>query len=316
MAAPRKKQLPRRRVIVIGSLNLDHFARVEVLPRPGDTVSATRLTRFYGGKGANQAIAAARQGSAVVLLGAVGSDEAGEAYLRFLEEEGVSTRNIRIVDCPTGTAFITVDQSGENMIVVAAGANAELRRTDIIREAPRIKESDILVGQFEVPFSALLESICIANQSKVPVLINPSPFRPGFLWEEVRTDYLVVNENEAVALLGIAPVPSAAREVRDQLHALRIRHLIVTRGGEETLHFTQEGEVFAIPVLPVLPVDTVGAGDAFAGCLAARLSQGEPIASALRAANCAGALTTLGSGAQGPMPDRDQVERHLRFLDL
>jgi ribokinase len=106
-----------------------------------------------------------------------------------------------------------------------------------------------------------------------------------------------------------------AGEVRERLNELRAAHLIVTRGGEETLVFTREGGFDAIPVLPVLPIDTVGAGDAFAGCLAARLAQGADLDSALRAANCAGALTTLGSGAQGPMPDHAQVERHLQFLD-
>lgn len=315
MAAARKKSPARFRVAVVGSLNLDHFTRVETLPKPGETVAADRLTHFHGGKGANQAVAAARQGCAVVLFGAVGSDEAGAAYLRDLEEEGVSIFCIRTVPGPTGAAYITVDHQGENMIVVAAGANAELRRNDISREAARIEESDILVGQFEVPTAALVEAVHIANRAGVPVLINPSPFLPTFPWEEIRTDYLVVNETEAIELLGFFPAPSAAIEVRERLQDLRAVHLIVTRGGEETLVFTREGEVFAIPVLPVLPVDTVGAGDAFAGCLAARLAEGELLEDAIRAANCAGALTTLGSGAQGPMPDREQVERHIKFLD-
>jgi ribokinase len=315
MAAARKKSPVRHRVAVVGSLNLDHFARVETLPKPGETVAADRLTHFQGGKGANQAVAAARQGCAVVLFGAVGADEAGAAYLRALEEEGVSTFCVRTVRGPTGAAFITVDHHGENMIVVAPGANAELRRRDIAREAARIEECDILVGQFEVPAAALVEAAHIANRAGIPVLINPSPFLPAFPWEEIRTDYLVVNETEALELLGFPPSPALALEVRDRLHELRTAHLIVTRGGEETLVFNREGEIHAVPVLPVLPVDTVGAGDAFAGCLAARLAQGDYLDDALRAANCAGALTTLGSGAQGPMPDREQVDRHLQFLD-
>lgn len=315
MAAARKKSTVRHRVAVVGSLNLDHFARVETLPKPGETVTADRLTHFHGGKGANQAVAAARQGCAVVLFGAIGSDEAGAAYLRALEEEGVSTFCIRTVPGPTGAAFITLDHHGENMIVVAPGANAELRRSDIAKEAARIEECDILVGQFEVPAAALVEAAHLANRAGIPVLINPSPLLPAFPWDEIRTDYLVVNETEALELLGFAPGSSLVGEVRERLHELRAAHLIVTRGGEETLVFTREGGFDAIPVLPVLPVDTVGAGDAFAGCLAARLAQGADLYTALRAANCAGALTTLGSGAQGPMPDHAQVERHLQFLD-
>jgi ribokinase len=316
MAAVRKKPSVRQRVAVVGSLNLDHFARVEALPRPGETVAAERLTHFQGGKGANQSVAAARQGCAVVLFGSVGSDEAGAAYLRALEQEGVSTACVRTVPGPTGAAFITIDQNGENMIVVASGANAALRRSDIAREAARIEGCDFLVGQFEVPASALVEAVLIANRAGVPVLINPSPVLPSFPWEEIRTDYLVVNEGEAVELLGFVPAPSTLPEVREQLHELRAAHLIVTRGGEETFVFNRDGGFDSIPVLPVLPIDRVGAGDAFAGCLAARLAQGDPLHAALRAANCAGALTTLGAGAQGPMPDREQVDRHLQFLDF
>lgn len=315
MAAARKNAPARHRVCVVGSLNLDHFARVEALPGRGETVAADRLTLFHGGKGANQAVAAARQGCAVVLFGAVGSDEAGAAYLRALEEEGVATFCVRTVPGPTGAAFITVDRHGENTIVVAAGANAELRRGDVAREARRIGECDVLLAQFEVPAAALLEAAHLANRAGVPVVVNPSPFHPAFPWDEIRSDYLVANEGEAGELLGFPASPAAAREIRDRLHALRAGHLVVTRGGEETLAFTRDGDVLAIPALPVLPVDTVGAGDAFAGCFAARLAQGEDLRSALRAANCAGALATLGSGAQGPMPDREQVERHLQFLN-
>jgi ribokinase len=146
-------------------------------------------------------------------------------------------------------------------------------------------------------------------------VINPSPFLPTFPWAEIRTDVIVANETEAEALLGFRPELSAVSEVRARLHELRADALVVTRGGDETLAFTREGEVFTVPVLSVLPVDTVGAGDAFTGCLAARLAQGETLETALRAANCAGALTTLGAGAQDPIPDRDQVERHVQFLD-
>ncbi len=301
--------------MVVGSLNLDHFVLVESLPRPGETVPADRAHLFRGGKGANQAIAAARQGCAVVLLGAVGADEGGAAYLRALEEEGVSTSCVRTVPGPTGAAFITVDRSGENTIVVAAGANGELRRADVARAAARIEECDILLGQFEVPAAALVEAIHLANRRGIPVVVNPSPFQPDFPWEEIRTDYLVVNETEAVEFLGFAPSLPSAPEVRERLAELRSGHLVITRGGEETLVFPRDEPPFSVPVLSVLPVDTVGAGDAFAGCFTARLAQGEPLGDALRAANCAGALATLGAGAQDPIPDHAQVERHLQFLD-
>jgi ribokinase len=313
--ATRSKAKPLSRVVVVGSLNLDYFTRVEALPRPGETIAAERLNRFRGGKGANQAIAAARQGCEVTLVGAVGTDEGGGAYRRALEEEGIRTDHIRTAPGETGAAFITVDRQGENMIVVAAGANAEVRRGDITRAAPVIDDCDLLVAQFEVPVAALVEAARLANQAGIRLLINPSPYLPTFPWDEIRTDVIVANETEAAELLGFPPLPQMALDVRDRLFELRADTLVVTRGGEETLAFTREGEVLVIPVLSVLPVDTVGAGDAFTGCLAARLAQGESLEEALRAANCAGALTTLGAGAQDPIPDHEQVERHVQFLD-
>ncbi len=311
----RVRKKPVGRVAVIGSLNLDYFTRVETLPKPGETVAAERLTLFRGGKGANQAIAAARQGCQVALFGAVGTDEGGAAYRRALEEEGIDISGIRVAPGETGTAFITVDDAGENTIVIAAGANAELRRADIARATARIENCGVVLGQFETPAAPLVEAARLANRAGGMVVVNPSPFHPAFPWEEIRTDFLIVNESEALQLLGFEPSPRAFEDICDRLHGLRAGCLVVTRGGEGTLVFDREEGVLEVPVLPVLPVDTVGAGDAFAGCFAARLAQGEPLASALRAANCAGALTTLGAGAQDPIPNREQVMRHLQFLD-
>lgn len=299
---------------VVGSLNLDYFSQVESLPAAGETVTAFRLSQSKGGKGANQAIAAARQGVNVLLIGAVGSDEGGQAYLRALEEEGISTECIRTVAGETGSAFITIDSAGENTIVVAPGANAELRRTDIAREAARIEGCDVLVGQFEVPCSALEEAARLVNLKAIPFILNPSPFHPSFPWGEIAVDYMIVNAGEAELLLNFPPELSSANEVAKILVELRVEHLIVTRGAKETLVFCRDRTSLSIPVLSVLPVDCVGAGDAFTGCFAARIAQGACLESALRAANCAGALTTLGVGAQSPIPNREEVDRHLECL--
>lgn len=312
--ATRSRKKKSGRIAVVGSLNLDYVTRVEALPQAGETVAAERLTLFRGGKGANQAVAAARQGCEVLLFGAVGTDEGGAAYRQTLAEEGIDVEGVRFVPGETGSAFITVAGSGENTIVVAAGANAELRRRDIAGAAEAFGRCDLVLGQFETPVAALVEAAHLARRNDALVVVNPSPFHPAFPWEEVRADYIVANEVEACELLGFEAAPSGD-EVRGRLHELRAGTLVVTRGGDETLVFTRESdEVLSIPVLSVLPVDTVGAGDAFVGCLSARLAQGEPLVTALRAANCAGALTTLGSGAQDPIPDREQVERHLQFL--
>lgn len=312
--ATRSKSKSRGRIVVVGSLNLDYFTRVETLPRPGETIVAERLHRHRGGKGANQAIAAARQGAEVTLIGAVGTDEGGGAYRRALEEEGIATDHVRTAPGETGAAFITVDRRGENMIVVAPGANAEVRHTDVTRATAAIEACDVLLAQFEVPAGAVIEAGRLANEAGAFLIVNPSPYNPAFPWEEIRTDLLIVNETEAEALLGFPPLPHLQQEVGNRLFELRASTLVVTRGGEETFAFSRDGDFHSVPVLSVLPVDTVGAGDAFAGCLAARISESHQLGDALLAANCAGALTTLGSGAQDPIPDRAQVDRHLQFL--
>jgi len=303
-------------VAVIGSLNLDYFTRVDELPAPGETVASDRLDLFRGGKGANQAIAVRRQGCKVGLFGATGDDDHGAAYRSALEEEGIDIANLVAAPARTGAAFITVDSRGENMIVIAPGANDALSADDIRRGAAAIEGSAALLGQFEIPVAALVEAVRIANQRDVPVVINPSPFDPTFPWQEVRTDYLIVNEGEAAEVLEFSPLVEDLATVRQRLHELRVEHLIITRGGDSTLVYGRSIDPFDVPTLPVLPIDTVGAGDAFAGCFTARIAAGEALEPALQAANCAGALATLGAGAQDPVPDRNQVDRHIaQMLD-
>ncbi len=303
-----------KQVTVIGSLNLDSFTRVDSLPKPGETVVATDLQSFRGGKGANQAIAAVRQGCKVALIGAVGKEGAGKAYREALKAEGIIISHIRQTTVPTGAAYITVDRKGENMIVIAPGANGELKPLDITKAKPSLSASDVILMQFEVPVAPLLSAALNANQLEIPLIINPSPFNPTFPWDRISTDYVIVNESEVLELLGFSPVIEERSTVLAQLHHMRIRTLILTRGGNDTLVFRRDGDILTVPVLPVLPVDTVGAGDAFAGCFAARIAQGESLIEALYAANCAGALTTLGAGAQDPSPDRERVNQHVAHL--
>jgi len=298
-------------VTVVGSLNVDYIAKVGRLPTPGETVAAQELDIVFGGKGANQAVAAARQGADVSLVGTVGQDEMGKAYLAHLEREGIEIG--RILETPvaaTGAAFISVDDEGENMIVVAAGANGLTVPENVRAVATGIASSGLLLAQFEVPLTAVVEAIKIANEAGVPTVVNPSPIRQTFPWQEVKVDFLIVNEGEAEELFGFAPRGRRDADlVADTIEGMGFGTLIVTRGSESTLVFAPK-DALAVPTLPVLPIDTVGAGDAFAGCFAARIAGGESLEEAVRAANCAGALATLGSGAQEPLPDRDQVNQH------
>ncbi|MCB1090374.1 MAG: ribokinase [Verrucomicrobiae bacterium] len=302
---------PQPVIAVIGSLNVDYVARVGRLPMPGETVAASDLEIVHGGKGANQAIAAARQDCDVRMIGSVGSDEIGKNYLKYLADEGVNTSGVKKVkETPTGTAFISVDGTGENTIVVSAGANGLTSADQVRSRESDIEKADVLLAQFEVPLGAVVEALRIANRAGVLSVVNPSPLRPTFPWATVEIDYLIVNETEAAEILEDLPVDlDAACEIREFLAGLRVLGLIVTRGSDPTLVIGPE-QAFEAPTLAVVPVDTVGAGDAFAGCFAARLAKGEILWEAVLAANCAGALTTLRPGAQGPIPDRETVDQH------
>lgn len=302
-------------VTVVGSLNIDYLSSVTHLPAPGDTVAASQLHILFGGKGANQAIAAARQGAKVRFIGSVGDDDTGRSYLDYLTKQKIDTGDIlQRKNITTGSAMIAVDQKGENMIVVAAGANAEISPDDIRKAADQISTADILVLQFEIPLASVITAIKIANETKVPVVLNPSPILDEFPWGELIINYLVVNAGEAEVILGMPITSSADRsKVQSLLAKLKIENLIVTRGSKSTLTFTGQ-TMIETPTLSVSPVDTVGAGDAFCGTFAARLAESPaaPLSDLVMAANCAGALTTLSHGAQDPIPDRPTTDAKLQ----
>ena len=299
------------RVVVVGALNLDLIAQVDRFPAAGETVPARGLWRRYGGKGANQAVAAARQGAAVTLIGCVGDDADGGTYRQHLaRHEGITVRAVRqIPRTPTGTALIAVDQRGQNTIIVVAGANARLTATAVRAAAAIIRRADVLLAQLEVPLPAVLEAMRIANAAGVPVVLNPSPLHPGFPWGRVALNTVIVNELEIRQIFGQAAgdllrAPQAARR---QLAARRISQLLITRGAQSTMCLTA-AQSFAVPTLRVRPVDTVGAGDTFAGTFTTRLAKGDSLAEAVRWANWAGALATLKTGAQAAMPTRRETQ--------
>jgi ribokinase len=302
------------KVVVVGSLNLDYIATVRRLPVPGETVPARKLVRRFGGKGANQAVAAARHGARVSLIGCVGEDDAGRSYRRRLRGERIDTGGLSTTArALTGTALIAVDDSAENLIVVAPGANGCLTAAAVRNQRRRIEAADVLLLQFEVPMAALIEACRLANQAGISVALNPSPLREGFPWGRRRVDTLIVNEGEAAAIFGLPLKRLAAHKVawRAALARKGVERLFVTQGAGPTICLTRSQYV-EVPALRVRAVDTVGAGDAFAGALVTRLAERADLAKAVRCANCAGALATLRSGAQEAIPIRAAVERHLR----
>jgi ribokinase len=302
-------------VVVVGSLNLDYIASVSRLPAPGQTIAASKLVRRFGGKGANQAIAAARQGARVRLIGCVGADADGTAYIGRLRKQGVMTDSVGCSTTElTGTALIAVDQRGENVIIVAAGANAALRPSSIANHQARIAEATAVLLQFETPIETTIAAIRCANRAKVPVMLNPSPYRRGFPWGHCAIDTLIVNAGEAQAIFGHSTYgPKQTATLSRALAKFRVAQLIITQGAKPTLCFSQ-GARFEVPTLRVKPIDTVGAGDAFAGTFAARRAQGWDLVSAISIANCAGALTTLKIGAQEAIPSRAATDRAARSL--
>lgn len=290
-------------IVVIGSLNLDRCSIVERLPRPGETVSARETFTRFGGKGANQAVAAARLGAGVALVGAIGPDEAGAAYRRRLRAEGIDTRGVieKGEGPATGAATIAVDANGENFIIVDPGANGRLTAADVRARCDAIAAAKVVLLQLEVPVEAALEGMRLAGEVGVPVVFNPSPWRVDFPWEQVALHTVIVNETEARAWLGEPRFPSE----------LRIERLVVTRGAEPTLGLTARATLSVEPPC-VHVVDTVGAGDAFAGAYAVGLAEGMSFEETLRFANAAGALATLRPGAQEALPDRAGVLRLLQ----
>lgn len=299
-------------LVVIGSLNVDLIAQVEHLPSPGETVVARNLVKRFGGKGGNQALAAARHGAQVMFLGNLGDDPDGRDYRNHLRREGVNCSALNTIRGVTGCAYITVDQAGENQIVVIPGANGALTGPSIKMQRARIAVAKALLLQLEIPLEAAVDAIRIANESKVAVVLNPSPVAKAFPWGDVKLDVVIVNDPEAREIFDLSPAAAAQHHDswKERLTAKRIRHIIITRGGSPTLHISKSG-VEEIPAHPVQPIDTVGAGDTFAGVFTTHFAEGAEIDEAIRWANTAAALSTLKQGAQEGIPHRGDVQSAL-----
>ena len=284
------------RVVVVGSINADLVVVAETLPGPGETVSGGRFARHGGGKGANQAVAAARLGARVTMVGAVGRDELGDAAVRELEAEGIDVGAVARLDEPTGVALIVVDAGGENQIAVASGANAAFAPGELRLEG----EGVVLLGH-EVGDEAVLAGARAAAAAGWTAILNPAPARE--IPDAVLAGHpiLTPNASEAAQLTGEDDPEAAARA----LHALTGAPVLVTLGGRGALLL--DGETTRIPAPGVEVVDTTGAGDTVNGALAAELAAGRPLAEAARFAIAAAAISATAAGARGGMPRRDEV---------
>ena len=309
-------------VVVIGSLNTDLVARVPRVPAPGETLLGSDLATLPGGKGANQAVAAARlasrRGPRVHLVGRVGDDDPGRTLLASLSRDGVDTAFVRVTRrVPTGCALILVDPRGENSIVVSPGANARVTPADVDAAAPLIRGAAAVLLQLEIPPATVLHAITLCRRLGVPAVLDPAPVPPkGFPRALFAADYLTPNETEAGQLAGMklprGSRPAGAASTAAALHARGARTLVLKLGVRGAAVAARNAPVVRIPPYPVNVVDTTAAGDAFNGALAVALAEGKDLQAAARFANAAGALCCTAAGAQPALPTRREVDRFLR----
>jgi ribokinase len=291
-------------VAVVGSLNMDLVIRVPELPGPGETVSGGDLFRNPGGKGANQAVAAARLGRRVAMVGCVGDDDAGRALLASLQADGVDRSRVRVVDgVPSGTAFITVSEDGENQIVVSPGANAHLTGADVAAAEAALRAAAVTLLQLEVPLEAVAAA---ARAAGGRVVLNPAPVRD--LPEELlgQVDVLVPNRVELAQLAG-GPVPQTVDDAVRLAGRLAARAVVVTLGADGVL-VVEDGQDGHVPAVPIRPVDTTAAGDAFCGGLADALAGGAGLGDAAQRAVRVAAAACLRQGAQASLPTPSELD--------
>ena len=294
-------------VVVVGSANVDTAVRVTRIPGPGETVLAHGLARSGGGKGANQAVAAARAGGASTsFVGCLGDDAEGGELRRLMERDGILMDQVRTVDAPTGIALISVDDAGENSIVVAPGANALLTSLDGEQRA-RVSVAAVVLAQLEIPVGAVIDAARSRAAGALMVLnAAPSAPLPDALWQQL--DVLVVNEHEAADLCGTSPDDVAAATA-----ALleRVPCVVVTLGAAGAVLARRGYPDVTVPAPTVDAVDTTAAGDTFCGVFAAALSHGADEVAAIRLAGAAASLAVQRPGAQDSVPTREETDRQL-----
>lgn len=296
-------------VTIVGSLNMDLVIRSPHIPQPGETIIGREFQTIPGGKGANQAVAASRLGGQVSMVGRVGNDAFADVLLENLKSSGVNTDFVKKDDSSaTGVALIVVDGAGENIIVVASGANMELTESDVEAAGQLISSSDVLLLQLEVPLSVVTRAAQIAKANDVKVILNPAPARqlPPELLGLV--DILVPNESEAELLTGVkvsnqVELEIAARKILD----LGVNSVVITLGGRGAFFTRSTEEPERIDAFQIQPVDTTAAGDAFLGGLSVTIGEGGSLPEAVRWGNAAGALAATRFGAQTSLPTRSEV---------
>lgn len=296
------------RILVVGSINMDLVVRSPHLPRPGETTLGSNFRTFPGGKGANQAVAAARLGAPVAMVGRVGQDAFGDAMLASLSANGVDVSCVRReMDAATGVALITVeDDTAENTIIVASGANMRITPEDVNASEELFEGALLLVLQLEIPLPTIQRAISLARRHGLLVILNPAPAQTLGRGLIAGVDYLIPNEGELLQLTGKNQVESAVRWVQES----GVKTLLVTLGERGVRLINQDGET-QIPAFPVKAIDTTAAGDGFVGAFAVALAEGKTASQAASWACASSAISVTRIGAQPSLPTRSEVESFL-----
>jgi ribokinase len=301
------------RIVVVGSSNTDMVVKTQRIPAPGETVIGGDFVVAAGGKGANQAVAAARLGADVTFVARIGCDLFGDQSVQNFTREGMNTEFIvRDADTPSGVALIFVDERGENSIVVAPGSNGNLTAEDVDRAAGAIRSANAVVAQLEVPLEAVRRAAEIARDAGVTFILNPAPARDVPSDILAKSDVLTPNESEAAGLAGLRSADTLdPEELGKKLLAAGVKTVILTLGSKGSLLVDSEGaRPFSAP--QVEAVDTTAAGDAFTGALACALAEGREMPDAIAFASQAAAISVTRMGAQPSLATRDEVETELK----
>jgi ribokinase len=301
-------------ILVLGSSNTDMIITLERLPRPGETILGGQFVTAAGGKGANQAVGAARAGGRVTLIARVGRDVFGQQAIRGFRKDHINVRYVfRDPAAPSGVALIFVAKDGENCIAVASGANGRLAPADVRKARPAFTGAALLLMQLETPLETVQTAAALAASRNLPVILNPAPARP--LPDNLLRNVWILtpNETEAELLTGVkVDSTAAAGRAADKLLARGVRSVILTLGARGAF-VAQAATRKWIRGFKVKAVDTTAAGDIFNGALAVGLAEGKPVVDAVRFANAAAALSVTRLGAQPSAPTRREIERFLRI---
>ncbi len=298
------------KILVVGSINMDLVVHGVRMPDPGQTVLGDRFATTPGGKGANQAVAAARLGADCSLIGRVGDDSFGPVLLETLQSAGVNTDGVTVTEGhPSGVAMIVVDNQGENAIVVAGGANRRVSPDDLYSRESAFTAAGFVVLQLELPYPTVKAAISLARKHRCRVILDPAPARADLPAEMLAVDVLTPNQGESETLTGM-PASSlhSAKAVAAELVMRGAGNVVLTLGAAGALVVYDRVHIQRAPAYKVDVVDTTAAGDAFTGALAAALARGEPLVRAAQFANAAGAIVASRFGAQTAMPTAEEVK--------